>query len=291
MFDTNLMQDMINSLFKWCNSITQPPPNILTQIYAICHIDFTGHYNKFKHLPQEPYLVSQVLTHNQPIATLWHTLLTEITQMFQYLLTNPRVVHHNTEIINVMVTNNIVQYIMTMLLIIKQSIPQISESSILLIKRQLFEPVYIYIHQFNVLVETRISIDIFYSCQGETLLQTRYPLTPEMFNLIKVNTFDVIVTLQAIGVDVCPHDKLLKIQTTIDILNKLFVVVNQVCTTDLLLAALATVIHFAKIPFLIVELKFCKDFFETTYHPSSQLQFCFTSFEAIVIDILLQYAS
>lgn len=268
-----------------------PAVDASTQLYAICHIDFKRHYNRVKHFTHPQYLVDDVLTSNTVVEELWSTLLDEMTHMFVFLLSHPSVVHQNSQIIDVMVQKNVRCYIATMLMCVNQSIPQVSRDGVESLKRELFQPLYLYIHQCNVLVGSNVTLDSFYnviSQAGLVQLNARYTLDASVGTMIADNHLGILDTFNGIVTDVTPLDKLLTIQSTIDLVSMFYSIANQLCTADLLLSAMAHVVYFAKVPLLVVDLKFCKDYGDS---PDSKLQFCFTTLEAITIDILLHYGS
>lgn len=271
--------------------IFDPTVDAPTQLYAICHIDFKHHYNQVKHFDHPTYLVEDILTSNTVVQHLWTTVLDEMTHMFEFLLSNPSVVYKNSLIVDVMIQKNVRHYIATMLTCVKQSIPHVSRDGVESLKRKLFQPLYLYIHQCNVLVGTNASLHSFYNVQSQAgldQLNERYILEASVKNMIADNHCGILDTFNGIVTDITPLDKLLTIQSTIDLVNMFYSIANQLCTADLLLSAMANVVYFAKVPLLVVELKFCKDYGDL---PDSKLQFCFTTLEAITIDILLQYGS
>lgn len=296
--------------------------NDLVLLYAVCNIDFQKHH-QFIHNHLQPSSVQDdmidglidgwidesihVLTDHSVVQTLWHNLTLEIIDMFEFLLCNPVLVKKHVQVVNHLVTKVVNQYINTMVLVVEKCTVKLGTGSLSTITGKLFDPIYIYIHGvFLIPSSTAMSIDPFYQSK---LIQTRYALPPSVNHMIAVNHDCVLTVFQSIMYKTSPAGKLSSIQSTIDIINNLYRKSGLLSTTDELIASLANVIYRSKVPFILVELQFCKTFLSHVFpsnkdgcdsdvifftkHPRQigvgvgKMYFCFTTFEATLVDIMI----
>lgn len=297
----------LNSLHKRVVETGEPMDDVV-RLYGVCNIDFQKHYKYIETIQCQPPVTQDgridALTDHSVVRTVWHNLILELIDRFEFLLCNPVLVKRHAQVVHHLVTKVVNQYINTMVLVVEKCTLKMNWSSVTLLKNRLFDPIYIYIHGLSLITHSLLSfsIDPFYQ---SGLIDTRYEIPPPVNHMIKVNHDDVLTTFQSIVYETSPAGKLSSIQSTIEVINHLYSKNGLVATTDELIPSLANVIHHSNVPFILNELQFCKTFLchvfqsydadynvlNCTEHSNQatvgKLYFCFTTFEATLQDILL----
>lgn len=300
------MREVLNIRLN-CQNNNKCPVDDVVHLYGACNIDFKKHYKEIHNIKLQPYLAEHVLTNNYVINMFWNRIVLEMIDMFEFLLCNPLLVKTHAQVVDHIIIKVVNQYISTMVLAVKKSIHKINQNSVMLIKRQLFDHIYLYIHSVSLITQSpTLSIEPFYN---SNLVDTRYEIPPQIKGMIESNQSDVLTEFQSITYGTSPYCKLLSIKSTIDIINQLYNKIHLVCTTDGLIASLSIIIYNTKVPFILNELKFIKNFSNHVFKIDSEhhgvplynglpcqeqsnigkLYFCYTTFEATLVDILLQF--
>ena len=137
-----------------CQIENKGPADDVVLLYEACNIDFKKHYRQIHNIKLQPYLAENVLTNNYVINMFWNRIVLEMIEMFEFLLCNPLLVKTHAQVVDHIIIKVVNQYISTMILAVKKSIHKMNQYSVMLIKRQLFYHIYLYIHSVSLITQS-----------------------------------------------------------------------------------------------------------------------------------------